>query len=260
MQHEEMVALLRGGVPQPGGIWADLGAGTGNFTWALAELIGADGTIYAVDRDGRAISAQQERIRAGRPPATIVPQQADVLQLGSKAARLPLLDGVLMANLLHFIRDQTGLLQQLIPQIRPGGRLLIVEYEQALPIPWVPFPVPFQRFVTLAEAAKLRSPTQTGIRRSPSSGQQMYAAVATTSLCCVNIITQQFLWVALLPPNRSHSGQVAAPIDLADQDSTQQRHSSVRLLHARYNHSPHQSAPVRLAARGDDHSPPRLAD
>ena len=38
-----MVALIRGGVPRAGGVWADLGAGTGNFTWALAELIGPQG-------------------------------------------------------------------------------------------------------------------------------------------------------------------------------------------------------------------------
>src|SRR5262249_54282541 len=40
MEQSEMVALIRGGVPGPGGIWADLGAGTGNFSWALAELLG----------------------------------------------------------------------------------------------------------------------------------------------------------------------------------------------------------------------------
>jgi ubiquinone/menaquinone biosynthesis C-methylase UbiE len=46
-----MVALIRGGVAEPGGIWADLGAGTGNFTWALAELLGLSATVHAIDRD-----------------------------------------------------------------------------------------------------------------------------------------------------------------------------------------------------------------
>jgi ubiquinone/menaquinone biosynthesis C-methylase UbiE len=78
-----MVALIRGGVPNPGGVWADLGAGTGNFTWALAELLGADATVYALDRDGRAIQAQEDRLRANHAPATIIPQQADALQIGS---------------------------------------------------------------------------------------------------------------------------------------------------------------------------------
>jgi hypothetical protein len=34
MEQHEMVALIRDGVPAQGGVWADLGAGTGNFTWA----------------------------------------------------------------------------------------------------------------------------------------------------------------------------------------------------------------------------------
>lgn len=33
-------ALIRDRMPRLGGIWADLGAGTGNFIWALVELIG----------------------------------------------------------------------------------------------------------------------------------------------------------------------------------------------------------------------------
>lgn len=75
-----MVTLIRGGVPEPGGVWADLGAGTGNFTWALAELLGPAGAIYALDRDARAIAAQQARLRSGPPLATIIPRPADVLR------------------------------------------------------------------------------------------------------------------------------------------------------------------------------------
>ena len=52
MDRAEMIELIRGGVPGAGGVWADLGAGTGNFTWALRELLGTHGLIYSVDRDG----------------------------------------------------------------------------------------------------------------------------------------------------------------------------------------------------------------
>ena len=37
MQHADHVALLRGGVSSPGGVWADFGAGRGAFSLALAE-------------------------------------------------------------------------------------------------------------------------------------------------------------------------------------------------------------------------------
>lgn len=169
-----MVALLRAGVPTPGGVWADLGAGGGNFTWALADLLGPAGTIYALDRDPKAIAAQQARIVASPPAATIIPRQFDV----TRPLALPPLDGVLLANLLHFIRDQEGLLRRLAGHLHPGGRLLIVEYERTFPLPWVPRPVPLARFAALARAAGFADPAQIGTRRSPSSGQAMYSAVA----------------------------------------------------------------------------------
>ncbi len=53
MDQGEMVALIRAGVPPAGGVWADLGAGTGNFTLALAEILGPTATIYALARDDR---------------------------------------------------------------------------------------------------------------------------------------------------------------------------------------------------------------
>jgi ubiquinone/menaquinone biosynthesis C-methylase UbiE len=49
MEQHEMVTLIHDGVPAQGGLWADLGAGTGNFTWALAAVLGRAGTIYEID-------------------------------------------------------------------------------------------------------------------------------------------------------------------------------------------------------------------
>src|SRR6188472_1949030 len=109
MEQSEMLALIRGGVAEPGGTWADLGAGTGNFSWALAELIGQDGTIYAVDRDAKAIRQLHQRIERAAPSATIIPQQADL----THPLSLPALDGVLLANSLHFVRDQLAALAQI---------------------------------------------------------------------------------------------------------------------------------------------------
>lgn len=169
-----MVALIRDGVSAPGGVWADLGAGTGNFTWALAELLGPSATIYALDRDARAIASQRARLRSDPPAATILPRQADVLH----PLELPPLDGIMCANLLHFVSDQIGLLRRLGEHLRPGGRLLVVEYELSSPIPWAPYPLPFARFETLAQHAGFTAPVRVGARRSPSSGRVMYAAVA----------------------------------------------------------------------------------
>jgi len=167
-----MVGLIRGGVTRPGGVWADLGAGTGNFTRALAELLGSQGMIYALDRDARAIVAQRAHVPSASGAATIIPQQADVLHM----LTLPPLDGILLANLLHFIQDQEGLLRRLANHLTPDGRLLIVEYELALPIAWVPVPLPFAKLTSLVRKIGLGAATQIGMRLSPSSGRVLYAA------------------------------------------------------------------------------------
>ncbi len=174
MEQSEMVALIRGGVPRPGGIWADLGAGTGNFSWALAELIGPQGTIYAIDRDAKAIRQLHQRIAQADPGAALIPQQADL----TRPLDIPTLDGVLMANALHFIRDQPAALALVAGYLRPGGRLLLVEYDLRAPLAWVPFPVSFARFEELAAATGLEKPTAIGRRVSLSSGIAMFAARA----------------------------------------------------------------------------------
>jgi len=56
MDTRDAVALLAGAVPREAGTWADLGAGTGTFTRALVELLGATARIYAVDRDASAVA------------------------------------------------------------------------------------------------------------------------------------------------------------------------------------------------------------
>src|SRR3954453_5254632 len=174
MEQSEMVALIRGGVLGPGGTWADLGAGTGNFSWALAELIGSQGTIYAIDRDAKAIRQLHQRIAQADPGAPIIPQQADV----TRPLEIPALDGILRANVLHFIRDQPAALALVAGYLRPGGHLLIVEYDLRDPLPWVPFPVSLARLEPLAARAGFEQLTEIGRRVSPSSSVAMFAAWA----------------------------------------------------------------------------------
>lgn len=173
MQHHEMVELIRAAVPGGAGTWADLGAGTGNFTFALRELLDPAATIIAVDRDARALAAQRARLAAAPTGAELILQQADI----TRPLPLPPLDGLLLANVLHFVRDQAAVLHQVIGYLRPGGRLVLVEYQLTEPVRWVPYPVPFERFAALAPAAGLEPPTLAGRRRSPSSGVVLFVGV-----------------------------------------------------------------------------------
>jgi precorrin-6B methylase 2 len=67
MQHQDHVQLIHAGIPAQGGVWADLGSGSGAFTLALADLPGPGARLYSVDKDRRALREQAAAMRARFP-------------------------------------------------------------------------------------------------------------------------------------------------------------------------------------------------
>ena len=65
-----------------------------------------------------------------------------------------LLDGAVFANSLHFIRDAEGVLRKLVSFVKPGGRVVFVEYDRRGPNPWVPYPIASERLPAYYDAAK----------------------------------------------------------------------------------------------------------
>ena len=148
MNHEDHIALLRDGIAALGGVWADLGSGSGAFTLALADLLGPAVRIYSVDRDQQALREQERAMRARFPDRALTYRAADFTQ----PLDLPPLDGVVMANSLHFQRDKDSVLQLVRGYIRPRGRLLLVEYNADHGNPWVPYPLSYSTWEALARA------------------------------------------------------------------------------------------------------------
>jgi protein-L-isoaspartate O-methyltransferase len=154
--------------------WADLGAGTGTFTAALARLLGPSGTVYAVEQDvtaTRALEALARQREAGYSP--IVVMHSDFM----KVLELPPLDGALLANALHFVDAgvQADVLHRVANGLVSDGAIVIVEYDSRPPSRWVPFPVSLGRLAALSAEAQLGVPEPIGRRRSIFGGN-MYAA------------------------------------------------------------------------------------
>src|SRR5947209_5745601 len=61
LNHADLVALIEEGVGERGGRWADLGAGEGAFTLALAGLLGPEAHVTAIDKDAGALQSIQGR-------------------------------------------------------------------------------------------------------------------------------------------------------------------------------------------------------
>ena len=148
MDHADHIFLLKKGVPTPGGIWGEFGSGRGAFTQALAELIGPEGEIYSVDRDQSALRSQVKAVerRLGDRSPKMHYQRADY----TKHLDLPPLDGVLMANALHFQRDKAAVLKLIRGYLRLGGRLMVVEYNVDRGNTWVPYPISYNSWEALA--------------------------------------------------------------------------------------------------------------
>ena len=146
MNHHDHVNLLRNGIPAQGGTWADFGSGTGAFTLALADLIGPQGYIYSVDKDRSALREQQRSMQAAFPSAKVEYIAADFTQ----RLDLPALDGIIMANSLHFVRKKEPVLQLVRSYLRPGGRLLLVEYDTDHGNMWVPYPFSYKTWEEMA--------------------------------------------------------------------------------------------------------------
>ena len=175
MKDSEAIDLIRQAVPRSAGIWADLGAGEGTFTRALAECLEEGARIFAVDRDARALS-RLKRSWAG--PIEVITVNADF----TRRFELPgvdegALDGLLLANALHFVSDARAMLARLGTWLRPRGRLVVVEYEHRRPNPWVPHPIEPSRLLEVARGAGFTDATVTA--RQPSAfGGTLYAAAA----------------------------------------------------------------------------------
>jgi ubiquinone/menaquinone biosynthesis C-methylase UbiE len=162
-------------VPEPGGVWADLGSGTGAFTLALAELIGPEGHIYSVDKSRHTLRMQEQRMRGRFPAVTVHYLIADY----TRRLEVPPLDGIVMANSLHFQKDKDAVLQLVRGYLRPGGRLIVVEYGTEQGNHWVPYPLTYRSWEALAARNGFTGTALLATRPSRFLGQ-IYSAVSLT--------------------------------------------------------------------------------
>jgi trans-aconitate methyltransferase len=145
MELQQAIALIQNkyiisGSPQ---VWADLGCGSGLFTKALANELAAGSIIYAVDENKAAL---QQIESAGNVLIKTVHADFANDQLGFQN-----LNGVLMANALHFVKDKIQCIQKLAAYCSAQHSFLMVEYDTDTPNPWVPYPLAFASLKRLFE-------------------------------------------------------------------------------------------------------------
>jgi ubiquinone/menaquinone biosynthesis C-methylase UbiE len=149
--------------------WADLGCGSGVFTLALANLLQPGSTVHAIDRYptiARQVTANQ---------VSIQPQTADFVK---DHLTLKNLDGILMANSFHYVKNKLDLLEKLKKILLPTHFFLIVEYDRTKSVPiWVPYPMSFALLQPLFRNAGYSNITRLGQMPSAFGGSNLYGAI-----------------------------------------------------------------------------------
>lgn len=168
MKVTEAKALIESGFLEvaPKTTWADLGCGDGIFTKALAQQLGDGSTIYAVDKESQQITSPD-----------VHKVKIEFIKLDFINDKLPFsnLDGVLMANSLHYVKDKSQFIDGVKKHMKSDGQWIIVEYDTERQNPWVPYPISFNNLVKAFVAAGFNQINKIGERKSIYGSAKMYA-------------------------------------------------------------------------------------
>ena len=138
------------------------------FTRALASVLPKGSVIHAVDKKRQAIE------QTFNDNAIIFHE----LDFSSGVLPLTSLNGILMANSLHFINEKQRLISNLKTHLMHNGQLVVIEYEMSTPNAWVPYPVPWTSLKELLNRAGFENSRVIGERASAYGSRKMYACVA----------------------------------------------------------------------------------
>jgi precorrin-6B methylase 2 len=123
--HEERPALLLQELAlTPGMTVADIGAGTGYYTWQLAKKVGPGGRVYAVDVQPQMIAMLDSQM-AKRGVRNVVSVLGSETTVKLPAASVDL---AIMVDVYHELAYPAEVLDSIVAALKPGGRVVFVEY------------------------------------------------------------------------------------------------------------------------------------
>ena len=150
-------------------VWVDLGCGSGTFTLALASLLPQGSLIHAMDRNSSGLSKLPDQ----QGPTSIKKLKGDFM----KDQWPSTLDGILMANALHFVKDKESFLRGSRTHLNLNGCFLLIEYDLEKANPWVPYPLNFVAMEKVFLDAGFTSVNKMNERLSAYNKAMMYSAV-----------------------------------------------------------------------------------
>jgi ubiquinone/menaquinone biosynthesis C-methylase UbiE len=112
-----------------GSVVADLGAGVGYFTWRLAERVGPEGQVFAVDIQPQMLERLRQNVeeRGLKNVEAVLGETAD--------PKLPQngVDMILLVDVYHEFSEPQNMLGKIRQALKPDGRLVLLEYRKEDP-------------------------------------------------------------------------------------------------------------------------------
>lgn len=111
---------------RPGDHVADLGSGSGYFTYRLAEAVGPKGKVYAVDVDREMNDLVTKAIKEkGIGNVELILARPDDPMLPPTGVDL-----VFTVNTYHHFENRVAYFQRLRKHLRPGGRIAVIDFDR----------------------------------------------------------------------------------------------------------------------------------
>ena len=120
----EMPRLRQALALETGKVVADVGAGKGELTFALAREVGPKGRVFSTDIDPERLRGLREAVVAAKlDNVTVV--EGFVSETG-----LPpdCCDAIVLRRVYHHVTDPSGINASLLRSLRPGGVLAVIDF------------------------------------------------------------------------------------------------------------------------------------
>lgn len=103
---------------------AEIGAGDGALTLAMAREVGAGGRVYSTELGADRVKKLQEAVEQAKQP------QVTVVTGDPVATNLPegCCDGLFMRLVYHHFADPPAMNASLLRSLKPGGRLAVIDF------------------------------------------------------------------------------------------------------------------------------------
>jgi len=140
--HEVLTALNI----KPGEVIADIGAGSGYFTFRLAHFVGDKGKVYAVDVSPDMIRHVNRRIRETKATnvVTILADHDDPLLPDRSVNRF------FICDVWHHVENQTKYISLMKKMLKPGGEIVMIDFHKKE----LPFGPPMQMKIAREDMIK----------------------------------------------------------------------------------------------------------